>query len=206
MKLSRIRLPRSSPCWCPASRRWRFWGFPPLRSGCLGVLAAALTACATSTPQQPVVDRLDPDTATTVTVLKKPVELVAETLHNAGGDPFAFLAPFETDRMGQRAQYLWLSAPGVENAKVEPQLLCDGQALKLTPVEGDIGQLGLAHPPYEKPAPWSLQWYYQLPQETLQCLADAQRVTLETRADNGQSDDFSVDAKGLSALKSFGSH
>jgi hypothetical protein len=29
-------------------------------------------------------------------------------------------------------------------------------------------------------------------------------VTLETRADTGQSDQFSVDAKGLSTLKAFG--
>jgi hypothetical protein len=204
VKLSRIC--RSAATGCPASRPRRFAGFPPLRSGCwfLAVLAAALVACS-STPSQPVVDRLDPDTATTVTVLKKPVELVADSLHSAGGDPFAFIAPFETDRMGNRAQYLWMSAPGVENAKIEPQLTCDGQTLKLSPVEGDIGRLGLAHPPYEKPAPWSLQWYFQLPPETLRCLADAQRVTLETRADTGQSDEFSVDAKGLSTLKAFGS-
>ncbi|HEY6923987.1 MAG TPA: hypothetical protein VI653_10990 [Steroidobacteraceae bacterium] len=172
---------------------------------CLGVVAVVLGACS-STPPQPVVDRLDPDTATTVTVLKKPVELVAESLHSAGGDPFAFIAPFETDRMGQRAQYLWMSAPGVENAKIEPQLMCDGQALQLSPVDGDIGHLGLAHPPYEKPAPWSRQWYFQLPPETLRCLSDAQRVTLETRADSGQSEQFTVEAKGLSTLKAFGSH
>jgi hypothetical protein len=203
VKLSRTS--HSAAAGSPASRHCRFSGFPPLRSGCwaLGVLAIALGACS-STPSQPVVDRLDPDTATTVTVLKKPVELVAESLHNVGGDPFAFIAPFETDRMGNRAQYLWMSAPGVEKAKVEPQLACDGQILKLSPVEGDIGHLGLAHPPYEKPAPWSLQWYFQLPPETLRCLADAQRVTLETRADTGQSDQFSVDAKGLSTLKAFG--
>jgi hypothetical protein len=191
---------------CPASARWRFSEFPSLRFGCwcLGVLATALGACS-STPPQPVVDQLDPDTATTVTVLKKPVELVAESLHSVGGDPFAFIAPFETDRMGNRAQYLWMSAPGVENAKIEPQLTCDGQTLNLSPVEGDIGRLGLAHPPYAKPAPWSLQWYFQLPPETLRCLEDAQRVTLETRADTGQSDQYSVDAKGLATLKAFGS-
>lgn len=169
----------------------------------LAALAAALGACS-STPSQPVVDRLDPDTATTVTVLKKPVELVAESLHSVGGDPFAFIAPFETDRMGNRAQYLWMSAPGAENAKIEPQLTCDGQAVQLSPVDGDIAHLGLAHPPYERPAPWSLQWYFQLPPETLRCLAEAQRVTLETRADTGQSEQFSVDAKGLSTLKAFG--
>ena len=185
VKLSRMSRSAAAGCWC------------------LGVLAAALGACSMA-PSQPVIDRLDPDTATTVTVLKKPVELVAESLHRTGGDPFAFIAPFETDRMGHRTQYLWMSAPGVENAKIEPQLTCDGQTLQLSPVEGDMGHLGLAHPPYEKPAPWSLEWYFQLPPETLRCLADAQRVTLQTRTDTGQSDQFSVDARGLATLKAFG--
>jgi len=172
---------------------------------CLATLAATVGACATA-PSQPVVEKLDPDTATTVTVLKKPVELVAETLHNGGGDPFAFIGPFETDRMGNRTRYLWMSAPAVQNAKLEPRLLCDGQAVTLSPVNDDMSHLGLSHPPYEKPAPWSMEWYFQLPPETLQCLADAQRVTVETHADTGQSDQFSVDSKGLATLKAFNTH
>jgi hypothetical protein len=171
----------------------------------LGVLAALLAACST-TPSQPVVERLDPDTATTLTALRKPVELVAQSLHNAGGDPFAFLGPFETNRAGQRAQYLWLSAPSVENAKVEPQLLCDGRALTLAPVAGDLSQLGLSRPPYQKPAPWSLEWYFQLPADTLQCLTEAHRVVLETKTDTGQSDQYTVESKDLTTLKTFSSH
>jgi hypothetical protein len=202
VKLSRIS--RSSVASSLAARRRRFSGFLPPRSGCwwLAIPASMLVACAT-TPSQPVVERLDPDTATTVTALRKPVELVAESLHVASGDPFAFLAPFETDRMGKRTQYLWMSAPSVENAKLEPQLLCDGQALTLPPVDGDLSQMGLAHPPYEKPAPWSMQWYFQLPPDTLRCLADAHRVTLQTRADTGQSDQFSAESKDLTTLKAF---
>jgi hypothetical protein len=187
VKLSRISRPSATDCLC------------------LAILATLVAACST-TPSQPVVERLDPDTATTLTVLGKPVELVAQSLHNAGGDPFAFLGPFETNRMGTRAQYLWLSAPSVEGAKIEPQLLCDGQALALAPVTGDLAQLGLSRPPYEKPAPWSLQWYFQLPAEALKCLTDAHGVTLETKADTGQSDQFSVDSKGLTPLKGFSSH
>lgn len=187
MKLSRISRSSATDCWC------------------LAILATWVTACATN-PSQSVVEKLDPDTATTLTVLNKPVELVAESLHNAGGDPFAFLGPFETNRAGNRIQYLWISAPSVENAKIEPQLMCDGQALTLSPVEGDIAHLGLSHPPYEKPAPWSLEWYFQLPADMLRCLADAHRVTIETHADTGQSDHFSVDSKGLTTLKAFSSH
>lgn len=171
----------------------------------LATLASLLSACAT-TPSQSVLEKLDPDTATTVTVLNKPVELVAETLHNAGGDPFAFIGPFETDRMGNRTRYLWLSAPSVPNARLEPRLLCDGQPVTLPAVNEGLSHLGLSHPPYAKPAPWSMEWYFQLTPETLQCLADAQRVTVETHADTGQSDQFSVDSKGLATLRAFKSH
>src|SRR3569833_2683915 len=96
---------------------------------CLGALAAALGACST-TPSQPVVARLDPDTAITDTVLKKPVELVAESLHRTGGDPFAFIAPFETVRMGNRTKNQKKTTTKAKNAKIEPLLTCDGQTLK----------------------------------------------------------------------------
>jgi hypothetical protein len=164
-----------------------------------------LGACA-STPAQPVVERLDPDTATTLIVLKKPVELVAQTLHVTGGDPFAFLGPFETDRMGNRTQYLWVSAPGVENGTIEPKLLCDGQPLALSPADSDMRHLGISKAPYEKPAPWSVEWYFQLPPDTLKCLTDARGVTLETHASTGQSDQFTVDSKGLAPLKAYSTH
>lgn len=183
----------------------RILNYPATRCWCLGTLTLLLGACST-TPSQPVVERLDADTATTLTALKKPVELLAENLHVTGGDPFAFLAPFETDRMGNRIQYLWVSAPGVENAKIEPRLLCDGQPLALSPADDDPAHLGLSHAPYEKPAPWSVQWYFQLRPDILKCLADARGVTLETHATTGQSDQFTVDSKGLASVKAFSIH
>jgi hypothetical protein len=164
-----------------------------------------LTACA-STPSQPVVDRLDPDTATTVSVLSSPVELLADAVRGAGGDPFAYIAPFETDRMGKRALFLWMSAPAPEGAKLDTQLQCDGQPLVLKPLEGTIASLGLAHAPYTAPAPWSLQWYFQLPPAALKCLAGAQTIMLETRIIGGaEPERFTVESKNLAGLRAFAS-
>lgn len=174
-----------------------------LRQWTLAASIAALTACA-STPSQPVVDRLDPDTATTLSVMNNPVELLAESVRGVGGDPFAYLGPFETDRMGKRAMYLWMSAPAPEGAKLDTKLLCDGRPLVLQPVEDGIAHLGLAHAPYAAPAPWSLQWYFQLPQDALKCLAGAQTIAIETNVvGGGQPERFTVAGKNLAALRAF---
>jgi hypothetical protein len=165
-----------------------------------------LTACATTTSSQPVAERLDPDTATTVTVIKKPIELVGAGAHGPTGNPFAFIAPFETDRMGKRALYLWVSAPTTEGAKHQPQLVCDGHALALPPVDSDISHLGLSSAPYPAPVPWDTQWYFQLPQEGLECLAAAQLVAVETYGANGVPERFTVESKDLTPLKEFTSH
>ncbi|MDB6047056.1 MAG: hypothetical protein JWM63_5607 [Gammaproteobacteria bacterium] len=179
---------------------------PSRRSAFRGGLTAfvmVLTACA-STPSQPVVDRLDPDTGSTLTVMDSPVELLAEATRGAAGDPFAYIAPFETDQMGKRALFLWMTAPAPEGATLDTQLLCDGQPLVLQPVEGGLRHLGIAHAPYSAPAPWSEQWYFQLTQDALKCLAGAQTIALETHvAGGGESQRFTVGSKNLAALKAF---
>jgi hypothetical protein len=171
--------------------------------GSVAAFVVVLAACA-STPSQPVVDRLDPDTGSTVTVINSPVELLAEATRGAAGDPFAYIAPFETDQMGKRALFLWMTAPAPEGTTVDTQLLCDGQPLVLQPVEGGIKRLGLAHAPYTAPAPWSAQWYFQLPRDALKCLAGAQTIALETHvASSGESQRFTVGSKNLAVLRAF---
>ncbi len=165
-----------------------------------------LTACATTASSQPVAERLDPDTATTVIVIKKPIELVGAGAHGPTGNPFAFLAPFETDRMGKRALYLWVSAPTTDSAPHQPQLVCDGHALALPPVDSDVSHLGLSGAPYQAPVPWDTQWYFQLSQDGLECMAAAQIVSIETYGANGAPSRFTVEAKDLAPLKEFTSH
>jgi hypothetical protein len=169
----------------------------------ISAVAAALAACATTT-SQPVVERLDPDTATTLTLIKKPVELIGETPHGATGNPYAFIAPFETDRMGTRTLYLWMSAPSIEGARLQPQLLCDGQPLTLPELDSDMSHIGLSSVPYPSPVPWNVQRYFQLPRPALDCLAGAQKIALETQGTNGAPERFSVASKDLTDLKAFG--
>ena len=165
-----------------------------------------LSACET-TPSQPVSERLDPATATTVTVIKKPIELVGAGAHGPTGNPFAFFAPFETDRMGKRAMYLWMSAPTAAGVKQQqPQLICDAHALALPPLDSDISHIGLSSPPYAAPVPWDTQWYFQLSQDALECLVAAQIVAVETYGANGVPERFTVEGKDLTPLKEFTSH
>jgi hypothetical protein len=165
-------------------------------------LIALLSACA-STPTEPVKERLDPDTATMVTVMDHPVELLAERIRGPVDDPFAYIAPFETNRMGERALFLWASAPEIAGARVQPQLLCNGEPVGLQPLDGDLAQISLSRPPYSAPSPWSAQWYFRLPPDGLKCLATAQGIALETRASQGVPERFSADGKRLTALEAF---
>ena len=166
-------------------------------------VAAVLAACATTS--QPVVERLDPDTATTVTLIKRPVELVGEGVRGPNDNPFAFIAPFETDRMGTRTMYLWMSAPSIQGAGPQPRLLCDGQPLALPALDSDISHIGLSSVPYPSPVPWNVQWYFQLPRPALDCLAGAQKIALETHGTNGEPERFTVASKDLTDLKAFSS-
>ena len=74
------------------------------------LLLAALAGCA-SVPENAVSERLDERTGTTVTTMQKPIELVSTEPRGSNSDPFAYLAPFETNRMGQRELFLWIAVP-----------------------------------------------------------------------------------------------
>ena len=167
------------------------------------VAVTALAGCATA-PADPVNEKLDPNTAITVTVITQPVELVAESPRGSSTDPFAYIAPFETNKMGERALFLWVSAPQYNGPIEQPKLLCDGQPVGLQPVSGDFTQFNLSQPPYQVPAPWSGQWYFRLSDDALKCLAGAQGVALEThRTQAGDSERFSAPRKSMASLEAF---
>lgn len=219
----------------PAVRARESTNSPPARAkarnsfnvAVAGVLPVILSGCATPAPGDPVTERLDPNTATTVVVLNRPVELLSQSTHGAKSDPFAYIAPFETDRMGERALYLWVSAPQDAGPLTQPQVLCNGQPLSLQPLEGasasagpppsangdtradraatnvELSQLKLSHAPYDAPVPWSAQWYFRLPPEGLKCLAGAEGISLETRVAGGDPQRFSTDRRNLASLDEF---
>jgi hypothetical protein len=195
-----------------------------------GLATALLGACA-STPSEPVSEKLDPDTATTVTTLSRPIELLSQTNRSKQTDPFAYIAPFETNRMGARDLFLWISTPQAQGQLTQPQVLCNGQPLSLqplsqesgaagthaapgdnvaavglpgTPVKVDLSQLNLSRVPYEAPVPWSTQWYFRLPPDSLKCLANAEGISLEARAADGGPEQFTTtERKSLASLDAF---
>jgi hypothetical protein len=217
------------------SKSLKLGGYPPFPGTATAravvcAVAAVLGACATA-PSEPVSEKLDPDTATTVTTLSRPIELLSHTSHSKQLDPFAYIAPFETNRMGARDLFLWISTPQAQGQLTQPQVLCNGQPLSLqplsqdsgaagaqagpgdnvapagssgAPVKVDLSQLNLSRAPYEAPVPWSTQWYFRLPPDSLKCLAGAEGISLEARAADGGPEQFTTtERKSLASLDAF---
>jgi hypothetical protein len=211
-----------------STRGWRLAG-----AAVSGLVAAVLGACAAMPPGEAVSEKLDPDTATTVTVLSRPIELFSQTSHSKQTDPFAYIAPFETNRMGARELFLWVSTPQAQGQLTQPQVMCNGQPLSLQPLSQDAGsavtheagkggdfagvgpdgaaikvdlsKLSLSRAPYSAPVPWGTQWYFKLSADGLKCLADAEGISLQAKAANGDAEEFTTTGgrKSLASLDAF---
>jgi hypothetical protein len=149
-------------------------------------------------------ERLDPNTGTTVTLMPKPVELVVEKARGPKSDPFAYVAPFETNRMGSHELFLWVSAPQAAGPLSLPQVYCGDKLVPLDPLNASLRDIGLSSPPYKMPAPWSAQWYFRLSGEVLDCLANAPRIRITTQAaDAPEPDSYLVEGQAISAVNAF---
>jgi hypothetical protein len=167
------------------------------------VFLATLAGCATA-PTEAEGERLDPTTGTTVTLMPRPVELVAEKVQGTRTDPFAYIAPFETNRMGSHELYLWVSAPQAAGALSVPQVYCGNDVVPLEKFDGTVGEIGLSSPPYKAPAPWSAQWYFKVSGEVLDCLATAARIRITTQAaDAPEPDSYTAAGQAASAVNAF---
>jgi hypothetical protein len=168
-----------------------------------GTAFLTLAGCVAA-PTEAEGERLDPNTGTTVTLMPKPVELVVQNARGANSDPFAYVAPFETNRMGSHELFLWVSAPQAAGALSVPQVYCGDQVVPLDPFGGTLKDMGLSSPPYKMPAPWSAQWYFRLSGEVLDCLASAPRIRITTQAaDETEPDSYVVEGEAISAVSAF---
>jgi hypothetical protein len=169
----------------------------------LGVTLLSLASCATA-PTETESQRLDANTGTTLTLMPKPVELVVEKSRGPKSDPFAYIAPFETNRMGSHELFLWVSAPQVGGALSVPQLYCGTSAVALERVEGTPREMGLSSPPYKPTAPWSTQWYFRLSGEVLDCLASAAQIRITTQAaDATEPDNYIAAGEATAGVSAF---
>src|SRR6478735_5674304 len=104
-----------------------------LKLGFVLVAAACsmLGACAALPDDASVVEQLESETGVTVTRLGHPIELYRETFLKDPAGRFAFLAPFETNQMGQRELFLWIAVPLEPVADSVPVVELDGVAQTL---------------------------------------------------------------------------
>jgi len=172
-------------------------------SGALLAVCLCLTAC-TPWAAQPVLEKLDTVSGLTVIALAKPAQLTTERNRGPDRDPFAFLAPFETDRMGSRELYLWASVPQDKGSVQHMEILCDDQPLALRRLEGR--PTGVSRSPYPLPAPWSSEWYFSLPDGALQCLAGARTVSVVAQLSGEVEDRFHSWPDAVKSLAAFASH
>ena len=149
-------------------------------AGCLAPLAVllALAGCAGAPVNAPQ-ELLDESTGTTLTRLVTPVELTSIEPRGANADPFAYLAPFETNRMGERRLYLWLALPDEQKRGAVPVLHLDGAPLQLGVALPDERAAGLARWPYAQPAPWSAVQVFPIDAAQLGALARAGALRLD---------------------------
>ena len=172
-----------------------------VRTALLVLAAGALAACA-ETPSEPTSEMLDETTGVTVARLAQPIELLVDRGRGASGDPFAYLAPFETNRMGERALFLWTATPE-DPSGAPPVLLADGEPIALAPMMLSARDIGLSSAPYQRPAPWSVERLYRADRELLERLARAGRVELIVRAADGTEQRYTADAAARASLLSF---
>jgi hypothetical protein len=157
------------------------WRLAALSLG-LGLL---LCGCA-AVPENGISERLDERTGTTLTAMQRPIELVSTEPRGNNSDPFAYLAPFETNRMGRRELFLWVAVPDERGGAAAPVVLVDGAPLPAKPLGAGAGAVGLAAFPYPAPAPWSAVAAYGIDEGALRTLAAATTIDVTVRYADGR--------------------
>jgi hypothetical protein len=149
----------------------------------VSVLAVVVLAGCASLPQDaPVFEQLDAETGITIARLGQPIELYRETFLQEATGKFAFLAPFETNHMGNRELFLWVALPLDPSSGVEPVIELDGKALSLGSAGRAADFAGLRKSPYKIPTPWSAMYYYRIDAALVARLAEATSLSMRTVA------------------------
>lgn len=177
--MSRPCLPAGTQPAAPAARRAARWA-PGLALLASASLAPLLGGCA-AVPDNAVAEQLDERTGTTVTRIERPIELVSTEPRGNNTDPFAYIAPFETNRMGERQLYLWVAVPDERGGARPPVVLAGSETLRMVPRGSDAQALALGAFPYPNPAPWSAIQAYAIDEATLRTLAGATSIDVSVR-------------------------
>ena len=178
----------------------RFHRHLPLAA--LSLLITLVIGCASQTAIS-ARESIDEGTGTTISQLDAPIQLLATQVGTPQNDPFAFAAPFETDRMGARQTYLWIAVPAGSSAAPKIEITLEAAPLTLSPASNEPAALGLRALPYGKPAAWSAIFVYLLDEAALRRLEKAHRLTITVTYSQAGTAQFTGDWDGSGAIASF---
>jgi hypothetical protein len=175
----------------------------------VAVTSAMLGACAALPDDASVVEHLEPETGVTITRLGHPIELYRETFLKDPAGRFAFLAPFETNQMGQRANFLWIAVPIEPVADSVPVVEINGAAVALDTPGRSADFAGINKSPYKIPTPWSAMYYFKVDADLVAQLGEATKLTLrmlETAKSGTVKTVFETEVMADTRLKDFAAH
>jgi hypothetical protein len=177
-----------------------------LRFALIAVAGSVLGACAALPDDAPVVEQLDSETGTTVTRLGHPIELYRESFLQEASGRFAFVAPFETNLMGQRELFVWVAVPIEPVPDSIPVVEVNGTALTLA-TPGRSADFATIHKsPYKIPTPWSAMYYFKVDDTVVSRLGEATQLAvhvLEVGKDGPVKTIFAVKIEADPRLKDF---
>lgn len=134
-------------------------------------------------------EQLDERTGVTLTRMGDALEFYAAS-PEAGLDSssFAFVGALEVNRMGVRKLFLWVSTLAGGTAIASPARAADtplrlhvlADAVDIEPefIASDPSLIGLSEPPYERPASWTRDAYFDVSAEQLRTMRDAGSLAL----------------------------
>ncbi len=170
---------------------------------CMALASTAIAGCA-APAVDPVLEALDERDGTTITRLAGPLTFIAEAPRSSGSDPFAFLAPFESNRMGKRRMHLWVALPVESKAQVTAVIWYDGVELRASgPTEGADRDAAAVRAPYPLTAAWQRPFVVDLNAAALAALAQAETLTIEMRFADGHSERFASEKPTQAPLQEF---
>ena len=154
------------------------------------LISVCVLTSACSAGQPAVVQKLDEQSAVTVTYGETPMVMSLDEPYGQSDERrYVQIGSFEINRMGSRSYYLWLGISGLDenvaasgsaSAFESVELLLDNQSIDLDVTGWSHGAVGIGEPVYKKLYATSIEAYYLITLEQIQLLANSANPKLRT--------------------------
>jgi hypothetical protein len=154
------------------------------------LIATVVIVSACATPKSGVEERLDPETAATVTYANVPLVFYDDRSGMAAyARDFVNVGPLEVNQMGNYRYYLWLGIWSTAQILDDSDqrdgfetiyLFVDGEPFKLDAEVWSGNPIGISQSPYIKPVSTAAEAYYPVTIDQIRLIAEASSLRLRT--------------------------